>query len=146
MPVLKRKAKDGDDAVHGFVLPSHRTTAIRRVVPEARAGSMKAGTVLLHDGTRYDVLKWLLKFGQLVEALFDDVWRPLVYFVVSVSVAPYGALDGFFDDVADFVDDESGLLGSVEIIHCQFLIDGSLFECLQICREIIKISFKQVKY
>ena len=56
MPGLKRKAKDGDDAVHGFVLPSHRATAIRRVVPEARAGSMKAGTVLLHDGTRYDVL------------------------------------------------------------------------------------------
>jgi len=53
----------------------------------------------------------------LIEALFDDVRRPLINFVVSVGVATDGALDSLLDDVADLVDDESGLLGSVEIIH-----------------------------
>jgi len=53
----------------------------------------------------------------LIEALFDDVRRPLIDFVVSVGVAADGALDSLLDDVADLVDDESGLLGSVEIIH-----------------------------
>ena len=53
----------------------------------------------------------------MIEALFDDVRRPLIDFVVSVGVAADSALDSLLDDVADLVDDESGLLGSVEIIH-----------------------------
>jgi len=59
---LKRKAKDGDDAVHGFVLPSHGATAIRRVVPKARACRMETGAVLLHNGARHDVFERLLEF------------------------------------------------------------------------------------
>jgi len=114
---LKRKAKDGDDAVHGLVLPSHGATAVRRVVPEARTGRMETRPILLHYGTGDDVLKRLLKFCQLVEALFDYVGRPLIDFVVSVGISADGALDGLFDDVAHFVDDEGRLLGSVEIIH-----------------------------
>ena len=62
-------------------------------------------------------LERLLKFCQLVEALFDYVGRPLIDFVVSVGISADGALDGLFDDVANFVDDEGRLLGSVEIIH-----------------------------
>ena len=53
---LKRKAKDGDDAIHGFVLPSHGAASIRRVVPKARACRMETGAVLLHNGARHDVL------------------------------------------------------------------------------------------
>jgi len=79
---------------------------------------VKTRSVLLHDSARHDVLKRLLQFGELIEALFYDVGRPLIDFVVRVGVAADGALDGLFDDVADFVDDESRLLGAVEIIHC----------------------------
>ena len=78
---------------------------------------METRPILLHYGTGDDVLKGLLEFGQLVEALFDYVGCPLIDFVVSVGITADGALDGLFDDVAHFVDDEGRFLGSVELIH-----------------------------
>jgi len=79
---------------------------------------MKTRSILLHYGAGDDVLKGLLQFRQLIEALFDDVGRPLIDFVVRVGVSTDSALDGLFDDVADLVDDERSLLGTVEIFHC----------------------------
>lgn len=46
---LERQSKDGDDAVHGLVFPTHGAGAVRVVVPIAGAGRVQAGSVLLHD-------------------------------------------------------------------------------------------------
>lgn len=50
---LESQAENGDDAVHGLVLPTHGTRAVRVVVPVAGAGRVQAGAVLLHDYTRH---------------------------------------------------------------------------------------------
>jgi hypothetical protein len=46
---LNRQAEHTHNTVHGLVLPSDRAAAVCRVVPEARAGRVKTGAVLLHD-------------------------------------------------------------------------------------------------
>lgn len=46
---LERQSKDGDDAVHGLVLPAHGARAVRVIVPVAGAGRVQAGAILLHD-------------------------------------------------------------------------------------------------
>lgn len=50
---LDGQTKHGHDAIHGLVLPAHRAAAVRRVVPEARAGRVQPRTVLLHDRARH---------------------------------------------------------------------------------------------
>jgi len=92
---------------------------------------VKTRSVLLHDSARHDVLKRLLQFGELIEALFYDVGRPLIDFVVRVGIAADSAFDGLFDDVADFVDDEGSLLGAVEIIHCLLMMSNQRFQLVE---------------
>ena len=51
--ILDGEAEDGDNAVHGLVLPPDGAAAVRRVVPVARAGRVQPRTVLLHDDARH---------------------------------------------------------------------------------------------
>lgn len=65
-----RQASDGqpegaDDAVHGLVLPPHGAAAVRRAVPEAGTRRVQPRSVLLHNHTGHDVLKWLSQLGEL---------------------------------------------------------------------------------
>ena len=50
---LDGESKDGDDTIHGLVLPPDGTGAVGGVVPVARARRVQAGPVLLHDHARY---------------------------------------------------------------------------------------------
>ena len=44
---LDGESEDGDNAVHGLVLPSHGAAAVRRVVPVAGGGRVEPGPVFL---------------------------------------------------------------------------------------------------
>lgn len=59
------QSEGADDAVHGLVLPAHGAAPVSGAVPEARACRVQAGSVLLHDHTGHDVLKWLPQLGEL---------------------------------------------------------------------------------
>ena len=48
-----REPEDGDDAVHGLVLPPDGAAAVRRVVPVARARRVEPRPVLLHYHARH---------------------------------------------------------------------------------------------
>ena len=101
-----RQSKHAHDTIHGLVFPSHCTTAIRSIIPEARACGVKTSPVLLHDDTGYNVLERLAKLGELIQTLLDDIGSPLVHFVVLVCVSTDGALDRLFDNVAHLIYDE----------------------------------------
>jgi len=59
---LDGESKDGYNAVHGLVLPSDGAAAVRRVVPVAGGGRVKAGPVFLHDDARNDIFEGFLQF------------------------------------------------------------------------------------
>lgn len=59
------ESEGADDAVHGLVLPSHRAAPVRGAVPEAGTCRVESGSVLLHDHTGHDVLKWFPQLGEL---------------------------------------------------------------------------------
>lgn len=101
-----RQSKHTHDTVHGLVLPSHRTTSIRSIIPEARACGVKAGSILLHDNTGDNVLERLAKLRELIQTLLDDIGSPLVDLVVLVCVSTDGALYRLFDNVAHLIYDE----------------------------------------
>ena len=46
---LDGQPEDGDDAVHGLVLPPHRAAPVRGVVPVAGARRVQTRAVLLHQ-------------------------------------------------------------------------------------------------
>ena len=53
---LDGESKDGYNAVHGLVLPSDGAAAVRRVVPVAGGGRVKAGPVFLYHRRDINVL------------------------------------------------------------------------------------------
>jgi len=59
---LDGESEDGDNAVHGLVLPSHGAAAVRRVVPVAGGGRVEPGPVFLHDDARNYILEGFLQF------------------------------------------------------------------------------------
>lgn len=59
------QSEGADDAVHGLVLPAHGAAPVSGAVPEARACRVQARSILLHDHTGHDVLKWLPQLGEL---------------------------------------------------------------------------------
>jgi len=111
------ETEDTDDAVHGFVLPSDRAAAVGHVVPVARARCVQAGTVLLHNDASHNVLEWFAQLGELVQALFHHIGRPLVDLVVLVGVAAYCSFHCFLDDVADFIHHKRSLFGCLILFH-----------------------------
>jgi hypothetical protein len=64
----------------------------------------------LHDNTSYNIFERFSQFGQLIQALFNNIRRPLVDFVLLVCVATNSAFDAFFDYVAYFIYNECGLV------------------------------------
>jgi len=78
--LLNGQTEDAHDAVHGLVLPSHGAAAIRRVIPEARAGRVQAGAVFLHNHTGHNIFKGFVEFRQLIETLLNNVGCPRVHF------------------------------------------------------------------
>lgn len=59
------QSKGADNAVHGLVLPSHSAAPVGGAVPEAGACRVQACSILLHDHTGHDVLKWFPQLGEL---------------------------------------------------------------------------------
>ena len=98
---LQRQSKDGDDAVHGLVLPSDCARAVSSVVPEAGRRRVKTGAILLHDVASDDVFEGLVQLRQVVETVLNDVRRPLVDLWLLVGISPDRVLYGIFDDGAD---------------------------------------------
>lgn len=83
---------------------------------------MESSAVLLHDDACDDILERFAEFRELVETLLDHVGRPLVYLVVLVCITTDSTLDGFFDDVADFINNEGGLFTRLEIVHFEMIM------------------------
>ena len=114
-----RKSKYAHNTVHGLVFPSHCTTAIWSIIPEARTCGVKTSTVLLHDNTGHNVLERLAKLGQLVQTLLDDIGSPLVDLVVLVCISADGALDRLFDNVAHLIHDEGCFFCWLIFVHLE---------------------------
>jgi len=57
-PCSDRQTKHAHYTVHGLILPSNGAAAVGCVVPEAGAGCVETGAVLLHNHTRHDIFKW----------------------------------------------------------------------------------------
>lgn len=110
---LDRQPKHGHDAVHRLVLPAYRAGAVRFVVPEAGAGGVQAGTVLLHDHTGDDIFVGFLQLGQHAEAGLHHRASPVVHLVVLVRIAADGGLDRFLDNLAHIIHDELVLFPAV---------------------------------
>lgn len=104
--LLNRQPKHRHDAVHCLVLPAHRARAVRLVIPEARAGRVQAGPILLHDHACHNVLVRLLQFGEDCQAHFHHDAGPVVDLVMLVGIAADRLLDGLLDDLADVVHNE----------------------------------------
>lgn len=79
--------KDTDDTVHGLVLPSHCTTTISRVVPEACTSCLQTCTVFLHDDAGYYVFERFSEFAELAEALLHNTSGPLIHSAVLVCIS-----------------------------------------------------------
>lgn len=119
---LDSETKHADDTVHALVFPPQSTASIGRVIPVAGTGGVQSCSVLLHNHRSDNVLERSAQFGQLVQALLDDVGSPLVDFVVLVRVPSDRVLDGLLDDVADVVHNEGSLFRSLEIVHDLFIM------------------------
>lgn len=79
---------------------------------------MKASTLLLHYRAGHNVFKGLLQFGQVSQAGFDDVGRPLVDFRLGVRVSSDGIFDHVPDYAAHLVDDELRLFS--DFVHWRY--------------------------
>ena len=62
---------------------------------------MEAGAILLHDVASNDVFEGLVELGQVVEAMFNHIRRPLVDLCLLICVASNCIFDRIFDDGAD---------------------------------------------
>lgn len=76
-----------------------------RQIERSQRGQCKWPTYRL-----YNVFEWLAQLGQLGQDVIDNVRCPSVDFVVLVGVAADDSLNGVFDDVRDFIDDERRIL------------------------------------
>lgn len=103
MSWLNRQTKHRHNAIHRLVLPTHRATAIRLIVPVAGTGRMQTGSILLHDHRGNNVLVRFLFLGQHREARLHHLTCPIVHLIVLVAIATDCILDGFLDDFTDIV-------------------------------------------
>ena len=66
------QAKDGNNAVHGFVLPPHRAGAVSWVIPVTRTCRVQTSPVLLHYHTSYCIEEINWDFNKLLDQSFWD--------------------------------------------------------------------------
>ncbi len=59
--------------------------------------------------TLTNIFKWLGEFGQLVQALFYYIRRPLIDLVMLVGTGPNCPFYGLLDNVADFIHHKGSL-------------------------------------
>ena len=77
------QAKNGDDAVHGLVLPADGARAIGGIVPKAGRRRVETGSVLLHHHARDYVLERFLKLHQRLQARVHDGRWPQVNLITK---------------------------------------------------------------
>ena len=72
------QAKDGNNAVHGFVLPPHRAGAVSWVIPVTRTCRVQTSPVLLHYHASYCIEEMNRNFNKLLDQSFCDSKSSLV--------------------------------------------------------------------
>lgn len=115
------QAENTEDAVHGLVLPSHCAASIGGIVPEAGAGCLQTGSILLHHDTGNNVLEGFVKLAKLTQALLHYIIGPLVHSAVLVSIRPYDSFYRLFYDCAHFFNNKGSLSQQKQKIAVDFI-------------------------
>ena len=114
---LNGQSKYSNNTIHGFVLPANSTAAIRICIPETWAGSMQTGSILLHYDACNNVFEGFIKLRELIETLLNNIWIPLIHFVVLIWATPNCIFNRLLNYVWYVINDKSKLFGTLKIIH-----------------------------
>ena len=76
--------EDGHDANIGGLVKHHRYEPVTFGVPVGGGGALNSGAIILLDDAGDHILEVLAQLGKLLDALLNDLLRPLVNFVSLV--------------------------------------------------------------